>query len=704
MNQPRETASTVKEVFGVCFYAAILLSFTETLFAVVKSKNIPADVAVKVFSFEAGFGLVFFLLIAGAGAALSSILRMPLRRAVVAAIYLGFPVLFGFHWILETYLYSHRTRAFNFLLYCVIAALTSVAWVWLNARPTLDERERGWPSLTYWFVFPMVSMLWFSLYLALSPNFTHFPFFYGWYAAFFLLTAHMVMKRGAPFQESGQKSRSLIPSIVAACAAAGMLALVAYVKEESGGSGRAYVPAAEARENRDGPNIILISLDTLRADHLSCYGYEKKTSPAIDRLAAQGVRFEYAISQAPSTIPSHSSLFTSLLPYRLKGHRIAGHPSMAELLKAAGYRAVGFTGGHFLSRTRYGSGFDIFDDQSEQLYEVRQSHCLLTSLLHIRRFGRRYGISARFLNGFNHWCFRGPNLVDARAPFGVQRRNASEWLEAHGHEGKFFLFLHTYSIHDYFLNRKEARENADLFNPGYEGVLEGVNLRYEAEYPRKQMDIAQIVAWYDGEILDADKELERLLDDLVRLKLRDSTLVVLLSDHGEGFDPERNRVWHGHRLTDDVLRVPLIMVYPGVIPAGRVISSQVALLDVMPTVLDLLKVDCPKDIDGRSLTPLIVSGDASSDSRHICSEVAGWMPTDVGASVRTEDQKLIKYHDHMEFYDLQRDPLETNNLAGTDSAGLPTLLPLVEEAFTRTNKKTDYGQDTIDLLKALGYL
>jgi len=355
-----------------------------------------------------------------------------------------------------------------------------------------------------------------------------------------------------------------------------------------------------------------------------------------------------------------------------------------------------------VSKSVYGRHFDLFDDEGEQIYRLRQSHSLVMSLLHLRRFGRRFGLSFRPLNIVNHWRFWRPERAVARASFAAQRENASEWLREHGGKNRFFLFLHTYSVHDYFLNRSTARENAKQFNPGYSGILDGVNLDYHSDYPERREDADQIRALYDGEILDADREVGRLIEDLRALELWDNTIIILLSDHGEGFEKELDRLWHGYRLNDDLLRVPLVIVYPPQIPAGRIVRSQVALLDVMPTVLDILGIECPSDVEGISLKPLMMDEGSDPGERFIYSEVAGWDAT--GVSLRSNGRKYIVYPDRTEFYDLKADPRETANLVDKKPPEMQAVQPLIDAFSSKARKGVVYDKETIDKMKAVGYL
>ena len=280
-------------------------------------------------------------------------------------------------------------------------------------------------------------------------------------------------------------------------------------------------------------NIILIVVDTLRADHVGLYGYEhQETTPNIDRFSQQGRWFESAWSMAPWTIPSVMSLMTSLNPsvhgFNLQGHRFASvvpdlAPSirtLAEVLQSNGYRTHAVTGGGGV--------------------------------------GSIYG----FDRGFDSY-YEPENLTGDDVESGVAR--AVEWIESVGDE-RFFLFFHTYEVH-----------------------LPNTHNRFESRADPAD----QAIAAYDSDLAFADQHLNRLFEALENQKRLTGTLVVITADHGENIHDRvlgNHPVDHGHHLHDELLHVPLVFVAPGLIPAGGGLTGPVQLTDVMPTILSLVGV------------------------------------------------------------------------------------------------------------------
>ena len=320
------------------------------------------------------------------------------------------------------------------------------------------------------------------------------------------------------------------------------------------GAAGPYVPPFEA-------NLLLISIDTLRADHLSAYGYARPTSPHIDALAADGHRFEAAYSAIPSTLPSHAALLTSLFPSSLgvydNGERLAPEAvTLAERLAAAGFATAAF-----VSETPLDPSTGI--DQGFALFE-------------------------------------GP---DERAA-----ARAARWLGEVG-DRRFFCFVHLFHPHTSYLVHPELPEPFALppgMYPGERGRLKGLE-RFSPEHVRRT------ITAYDGEIRFADREVGALLAALDRTRLRSRTLVAFVSDHGEtldemlessayGFD-------HGEFLSGRELREPLVLWLPPAFPGRepRVYGETVSTLDLMPTILELLGLSCPTHCEGRSLVPLLLS-------------------------------------------------------------------------------------------------
>ena len=369
---------------------------------------------------------------------------------------------------------------------------------------------------------------------------------------------------------------------------------------------------------------MLLCLDTLRADHLGAYGYERPTSPSIDALALESVVFERAIAHAASTLPSHRALFQS----RLASHARPDAPVLAEVLQAAGFRTAAFTGGGNVSaELGFGRGFERYDEDREGL---------LTAL---------------------------PQL--------------EQWLAEHGHE-RFFVFLHTYDIH---LPYDPPPPFDTMFGADYMGPIDGGNSRevlrrqrgLDGARPARPLSAAdreRIVGLYDGGIRYTDGLVRALRETLSRLGLAEDTLLVLYSDHGEEFGEHGSWI-HSHSLYDELVRVPLIWHQPGVVPAR--VASQVRLMDVAPSLLTAVGVPVPSVFAGESFLPLLTGGPAPH--RPAVSEMQR------RKSVTVWPWKLIGDGDVFELYDLSRDPLEQTDRAAGEPQRVAELRAVIGQAL-----------------------
>jgi arylsulfatase A-like enzyme len=295
------------------------------------------------------------------------------------------------------------------------------------------------------------------------------------------------------------------------------------------------------------PNILLITIDTLRADHLSSYGYHLRTSPAIDHLVSEGVRFDRAYSVIPLTGPSHFSLFTSRYPQehgaRINGLAVPKNSKwlfLPQVLRQFGYANLAFVSAWTLTSrlTHLGRWFDTYDE------ELTRSHQLF--------------YSSRYAEDVN------PRVI--------------EWL-TQPKAKPFFLWVHYFDPHSPYVLREA------FASPKPSG-----NRRPPLEW--RDLAMRERIRQYDSEIGYTDHHVGQLLGAIDRCGLRDSTLVVLTSDHGESLG-EHGYVGHGRRLSEGIVRVPLVMRYLQQIPAGLVIRQKVSLLDVMPTILDLTVTKMP---------------------------------------------------------------------------------------------------------------
>jgi arylsulfatase A-like enzyme len=296
-------------------------------------------------------------------------------------------------------------------------------------------------------------------------------------------------------------------------------------------------------------NVIIVSLDDLRADRLGAYGYARDTTPQIDAFAREGVIFTDALTQFTSTWHSHRALFSGRYPFR-PGDRVF----LAELFRARGYRTAAFTGGGYLNR-KFGldRGFDLYFDAHDYT-----------------------GLDLTL----------GPAL---------------EWLGQNRNE-PFFLFLHTYDIHCPWSPPEPYRS---LFVgdrvSGFE-IGDKCGKDYFNRIEMTPEDYAVLSAAYDGNLKWADSLLAPLFSHLDAWGLYDTTLVVLLSDHGEGLGEHGGYVGHG-ALYEEEIRVPLILRMPGVAPG--VVDEPAQLMDVVPTVLAALGLELPPDLDGVDLGPYL---------------------------------------------------------------------------------------------------
>lgn len=328
----------------------------------------------------------------------------------------------------------------------------------------------------------------------------------------------------------------------------------------------ATVPAvAAAKLTHSIDNVLLISIDSLRADRLGAYGHERPTSPTIDRLARQGVRFAEAMTTAPWTLPAHMSMLTGLYPY---AHRVNteadrlpnGVTTLAQRLGAAGFRTAAVVSEGLVGRTYgFARGFDTFDDETavKALAEVDEE----------------------------------------TAPLVLQQAEA--WLRRES-AGRFFLFLHLWDVHYDFVPPAPYDR---MFDPDYRGPMTGRDFIHDdAIRPdMEQRDLDHLLARYDGEIRWVDDHLARLLTILDELGVGERTAVIITADHGEEFF-EHGYKGHGAALYRPVMQVPLVIHAPGV-AAGRVVDEPVSLVDLVPTILELTGVPLADPLDGISLVP-----------------------------------------------------------------------------------------------------
>ena len=412
--------------------------------------------------------------------------------------------------------------------------------------------------------------------------------------------------------------------------------------------------AASPEKDKSHPDVFLVTIDTLRADHVHCYGYERIQTPALDNLAHDGIRFTQAFTPSPITNSSHTSILTGLLP---SSHGVTdfgvplatAHVSWAELLHQQGYHTAAFIGAVILDSRALAPGLDRGFD----FYDNFPQHSQTKS-----RWGR----------------------LERRGMDVVQRAEA--WLSARP-QGPHFVWVHLYDPHD----------------------------PYEPPAPYSQIYRDRL---YDGEIAYADSALANFIAYLKKSGWYENSLIVVVGDHGEGLG-EHHEDTHGIFLYDSTTHVPLIVKMPG---RGerenrKVIDEQVRTTDILPTVLDVLKVPAPAKLDGESLKAYLTGEGMDTSPRIAFGETDyplrfGWAPL---RSVRTPQVKLIEAP-RPELYDLSRDPGELTNQYEPWNESVKKFREMLAEvrskaaAVSSDNKmgQATTSQETIDELKALGYL
>jgi choline-sulfatase len=395
------------------------------------------------------------------------------------------------------------------------------------------------------------------------------------------------------------------------------------------------------------PDIFLITIDTLRADHVHCYGYDRIRTPALDLLAKQGIRFTQAFTPSPITNSSHTSIMTGLLP---SSHGVSDfgvplpaiHPTLAALLAKRDYRTAAFIGAVILDSKNLAPGLD----RGFEFYDNFPEPATTKS-----RWGR----------------------IERRGMEVEQR--AESWLNAHS-AGAHFVWLHFYDPHDPY-------EPPPPFSDIYKDRL------------------------YDGEIAYADSALGQFLAYLKKQGWYEGAMIVVVGDHGEGLGEHREDT-HGIFLYDSTTHVPLIVKLPDEREAGRTVEAQVRTTDIMPTVLSLLGIPAPPSLDGDSLEPFLTGIEATP--RTVVGETDyplrfGWAPL---RSVRKEGFQFIEAP-KPELYDLHADPGELRNQYQPWDGTVQKLRKVLAELSAKSPAagKTSPGAvsvSTIDELHALGYL
>lgn len=365
------------------------------------------------------------------------------------------------------------------------------------------------------------------------------------------------------------------------------------------------------------PHVLLISIDTLRADHLSSAGYAFETTPVLDQVAAQGVRFERCISSTSWTLPAHITMLTGLpisahgidddrLWRRRDAEGRAIAPDLrgrflAESLQASGYDTAGwFTWKYLDARFGFGRGFDEWERLGHNFY----SHPLVGPAWLAAK-------EADDADAMRELYAQHPDLFGVIHSTPKVVDHAISWLKKRAPEdAPFFLFLHLFDVHNPYVSPEPFHSR---FDPDYTGNIDGTRVTAPVSPVQPDMDprdLQNLIARYDGGICHVDDELGRLLRTLGDLGLEQDTLVVVTSDHGEEFFEHGGKTHRGSVHMESI-QVPLILRWPAGLKGGAVIEDTVGLVDLVPTILAATGSDHGAPLGGRSLLPLARGAEAS---------------------------------------------------------------------------------------------
>jgi len=442
-------------------------------------------------------------------------------------------------------------------------------------------------------------------------------------------------------------------------------------------------------------NLIFITVDTLRADHLSSYGYRKIQTPSIDSITVKGILFKNAISQSPWTLPSFASFFSSLYPSAHGGGKLltdgkktairADVPLLAEILKGHGYRTQAFVMNGYVHRAwGFARGFEGY--------------------FHIDEYEAGKELTPR-----QRAATPPKNNDKGKCKSEVITQRATQWLNEH-RSNNFFLWVHYLDPHGPFERCKSYG-----LTKNYKGALQNLVGLIDAdrvrsgEFKLEGEDKEYIHSLYDEEVMLTDEYIGVLLSKIRELGLDKKSIIVFTSDHGEEFWGHGD-YGHGHSVYNEVLHVPLIIKEPGR-SLPLVVEEYVRLIDVMPTVLEMLSIEFQYEIHGESLMSLIQK--KPYIPREIFSEYLLYVYGEEKKGLIRFPYKFIYFpkSGKQELYDLSLDPKEKRNLvdanprvAGEMHSRMDSLMMHLVKDRSKPSDGIEIDKETGERLKALGYV
>ncbi len=462
-----------------------------------------------------------------------------------------------------------------------------------------------------------------------------------------------------------------------------------------------FIKKEQKQADNDHPNVLLIVVDTLRADHLACYGYRLPTSPHIDKLAEQGVRFSDCMAQWSSTLKSMSSFMTGLYPttggFTSKAYKLPSYLiRMGDIFHNAGYNTGAVVANVNVGKV-YGfdQGFDGFVESWREKWEEEEGN-------------------AHFVNR--------PGLVKKYTNATIVTDQALAWLGQRDKQKPFFLWLHYMDPHGPYIPPKEYLDYFKKAHPSQSvpiTKLPNHQVQYEEDTNNPITDLGFYKAQYDREIRYVDNEIGRLLDSLKRMDLDQKLLVILTADHGESMGEHDYYLAHRRFAYQTLGHVPLIMVQEGLIPGGKVIEHPVGLIDVTPTIVKLAGLKVPPVFEGQKLHKLIKGHADQKGPKYVFMGIGPHRQRAIrhgrwrlihGTS---EDSWFEKDESEFALFDIRNDPLEKENVAFNHGDVVRRLSSQLEHWSSNRPviKKPDIAPGKVlldeksrEMLKSLGYI
>jgi arylsulfatase A-like enzyme len=470
------------------------------------------------------------------------------------------------------------------------------------------------------------------------------------------------------------------------------------------------------------PNIILLVMDSVRVTNLSCYGYDRPTTPNIDALARQSAFYEQAISMGCWTLPVHASLFTGLysLNHGLTVSRDAlpeDFPTLARRLKQAGYQTACFSNNAYISdATGLDQGFDTVED----VWRVTKPRGIERTKMskRIKRL-RSQGAWTEPIIHLLHAAMRARSIAKTRRSqkdSGARLTNAKiqTWLrEVRRPDAPFFVFVNYMECHErysppYPYNRRFMPARFSPWRVAQVSPIKTEVLNGSAQ--RRADDLEILRALYDGALNYLDAQIGELVRFVDSLGMQDDTILVITSDHGDSLG-EHDHLGHRMTLYEQLVHVPLIIRYPARFAPGTHVSQQVQLGDLFPTFLELAGADM-SDMDANGFHSLLAPPPSEVRSFTVAENTAPIsLDSILTRMVRTDQYKYIWKSNHQhELYDLTRDPSETKNLVTVHPEVARSLLERLE-AWERSledkrieTRRAEYDETTLQRLRGLGYV